>query len=173
MSPIIDRQRGFTLVELIVVMILIGILGAVGASRFFDRHSFDGRAFADQASALLRYAQKQAIAQRRDVHVRFERASIALCYDAACAAHVRTPSGQNHAPEAACENDVTWFCLPLPRASTLIATPFFFDAGGRPCSASDATDAALSTFVSQAIKINGVDGATYEIQIENETGYVH
>ena len=40
---------GFTMVELIMVIVIIGILGAIGASRFFDSSAFASKAYADQA----------------------------------------------------------------------------------------------------------------------------
>jgi len=49
--------QGFTMVELVTVMVVIGILGAIGASRFFDNNTFAGRAYADQAKSVVRYAQ--------------------------------------------------------------------------------------------------------------------
>lgn len=63
------RARGFTLIELIMVMVLLGILAAYAAPRIFNRADFDARGFHDETLALLRYAQKSAIAQRRAVCV--------------------------------------------------------------------------------------------------------
>jgi MSHA pilin protein MshC len=63
------NQRGFTLVELITVIVVIGIIAVVAAPRFFDKNVFDSRGFYDQVISTLRYAQKTAIAQRTTVCV--------------------------------------------------------------------------------------------------------
>ena len=51
------RQRGFTLTELVIVMIITGILAVVAIARFSGRVTFDTRAYADQVRSALQYAQ--------------------------------------------------------------------------------------------------------------------
>lgn len=63
------RARGFTLIELITVMVLIGILAVTALPRFVDPNVFQARGFFDETKAQLRYAQKAAIAERRTVCV--------------------------------------------------------------------------------------------------------
>ncbi len=77
-SRVGDNQRGFTLVELIMTMVIVGILAVVAAPRFFDNNVFQSRGFADQVQASLRYAQKIAIAQRRFVCVTFTATTVSL-----------------------------------------------------------------------------------------------
>jgi MSHA pilin protein MshC len=77
-SPV--SQRGFTLVELITVMVIVGILAAIAMPRF-SRGTFDNRGFYDNAISTLRYAQKIAISQRRFVCVSFTANSITLTLD--------------------------------------------------------------------------------------------
>ena len=76
------NQRGFTLMELITVMVIVGVLAAVAVPRFFDRNTFDSRGFHDQVISTLRYAQKEAIAQRRFVCVAIAGNAVTLTYDA-------------------------------------------------------------------------------------------
>lgn len=62
-------QRGFTLVELIVIMIVIGILAAVAVPRFSLLSGYDEIGYRDQVKATLEFARKAAVAQRRYVCV--------------------------------------------------------------------------------------------------------
>lgn len=87
------------MMELIMVIVLMGILSAVVLPRFAGRLEFEGRGFFNQVEGMIRYAQKTAIAQRRNVSVQINSADRRICltYQAAsltCAAEgVRDPDG--------------------------------------------------------------------------------
>jgi MSHA pilin protein MshC len=152
------RQRGFTLVELITVMIIVGIMGAVAAPRFFTRSVFDSRGFHDSVISTLRYAQKTAVAQHRFVCVAFgaSPASVTLTYDpvdpsashlsASCPGSALTgPSGNASVSSS---------------NASFTSTPasFSFDALGNS-----------SSSTSLSIQINSASVIT----VEAGTGYVH
>lgn len=191
-----SRTGGFTLVELITVMVVMGILSAVAVSRFFDNSVFEAREFADQTRALIRYGQKLAIAQNRPVYVISNGNSFALCFAAACSAGnlVLPPSGSNSGntvTKAQCKiggNYVAaWMCEGKPASVTLASSRaseagasglFFFDAMGRPYNAADAANpiGTPSTFippVAPLVLTFAASGTSAAITIEPETGYVH
>jgi MSHA pilin protein MshC len=61
------RASGFTMVELVVVMILIGVLAAIGIPRLMGDKNMEGAVFGDQVVSGLRRAQKIATGHRRVV----------------------------------------------------------------------------------------------------------
>lgn len=144
-----QAQAGFTLTELVMVIVIIGVMSVVALPRFFDRNTFDSRGFHDQVIATLRQAQKIAIAQHRFVCVAFTANSITLTQGvtAACGGALTSPTG------------VTPFMVNAPTADVTLAggVNFNFDFLGRPSAAQDIT----------------VSGYAPHIFVEAETGYVH
>ncbi|MBC7857311.1 MAG: prepilin-type N-terminal cleavage/methylation domain-containing protein [Burkholderiaceae bacterium] len=172
--------RGFTMVELVTVIVIMGIMAAVAAPRFFERQTFDARTFTDQTRTMLRLAQKVAIAQNRPVHVRLDGQSVALCFDAACTALVFPPGGSNSGSAvtvAKCGGVSAWSCEGVPSglAYTLTAgagSTFYFDPIGKPYAAGDAWPSLASSFQQLVVRITG-DGVNHDVTVETETGYVH
>lgn len=53
--------RGFSFVELVVVIVLMAILVGVAVPRFFGQGDFEAPAFAQELASAARYAQKLAV----------------------------------------------------------------------------------------------------------------
>ncbi len=71
-SPARGQARGFTLMEMIVVIVISGVLAAVVLPKFDVATSAGGRAYADSVKAGLRYARSVAVGHRRLVCVDFD-----------------------------------------------------------------------------------------------------
>ena len=157
--------RGFTLVELVVVMILVGILAVVAIPRLSGVASVNASGFADRLIESVRYAQKQAIAKRRNVCITFAAGSASFRFASiagspqTCDTDLTGPGGQSPYTVAPQSSSVV----------TISAFPasFGFDAQGR--SINTVTGAPLATV--QVITVSG-DGSS-SFSVEPDTGYVH
>ena len=146
------KSRGFTLVELITVMVLIGILAVAALPRFFDPNVFAARGFFDETKAQLRYAQKAAIAQRRTVCVALAGAGVAL-----------TIAGV--ANSAVCN-----VALTLPNANPEGGGGLVALSGGAPLAGFQFTSLGGTTLAANATIT--VPNAIGTITVDSTTGYV-
>ena len=145
-------QVGFSLIELVVVIVILGIIAVTAVPRLLDRQIFDSRGFSDQAISALRYAQKQAIGQRRTVCVAFASATLTLTIAsvadmATCDTNLAGPSGPS--PYKVTANSGVAFAA--------VPTNFQFNALGQAS-------------IGQTMSISGASGS---ITVEQDTGYVH
>lgn len=169
------RNKGFTMIELIVVLILIGILSAVGYARFFDRGSFDGDSFAERARTVVRFGQQLAIAQNRPVFVQADGERIGLCFAGAapCAAASQVPAagGAVSSGAASACASANWYCEARPATVTLAppAATLCFNALGQPGAYSGG--GCLTPLSSYAITITAA-GVSRSVAVASETGYV-
>jgi MSHA pilin protein MshC len=160
-------HAGFSTVELIVTISIAGIIAAIAVARFVDPGGFSSRGFYDRATAVVRQAQKVAIAQRRTIFVVTTADRVAVCYEAACTNRVSMSSefgftaGMGSAL-AKCADDREWLCAGTPDGVTLSSSTISFNSLGRP---------SASVTISLTSTIAG-DPAR-QIVVEAETGYVH
>lgn len=149
-------SRGFTLLELVTVIVILGVLAIVAVPRLSGRSGFDSRGFYDKAAAVVRAAQKTAVAWRTNVFVCVSGAQVIAGTPNSCATPLVGPSGGN-LTEAA------------PSGVTLNVVTFGFDGLGRPVDSAGVTLAAATTITFTSTI---PDDPARQIVVQPQTGYV-
>ncbi len=75
-----SRAHGFTLIELIMVIVVLGALSLFVAPRFSSKSSFDTLSFHQELKTAIRFAHKTSIAAECEVQVSLSANSYALFY---------------------------------------------------------------------------------------------
>lgn len=146
--------RGFTLIELVMVIVILGVLAMFAAPRLFNNSTFTGRGLHDETMALLRFGQKTAIAQRRTVCVNVNSTGITMTMFVA-----------NPAPVP---------CIAATAAQAPPLTPLFTPKNGTGL-AGPATPFQFMPLGStdQATAVTITVANSTPIFVEADTGYVH
>ena len=125
-------HSGFTLIELIVIILVIAVVSAFAASRFVNRTAFDEIGFFEESLSGVRYAQKVAMASGCDIRVTFNASGLQLrqwidagnnscdfASPGAVLGPVQKPGGGN-------------FTGTAPAGVSVSSTDFFYDQTGTP-----------------------------------------
>jgi len=148
------NNAGFSLVELVSVIVLLGVLGVVAFGRFTGQNLFVARGFFDDTVTAVRFAQKFAISSGCDVRVITTANSYQLRQSTTCTADnfsnpVANPANRSN----------NYQNLDIPAGFALTAGNITFDARGRREGAT--SDFSLS------------DGSTtYSFRVHAGTGLV-
>jgi len=151
-------SAGFSVVELVATLVVVGILAAFAIPRFADSTGFASRGAYDGAQSLVASARRIAIAQRQSppkppIYVDISAGRIRVCYDPACGTAVPDP-----ASGAA-------LVLDAPAGVTFApAITFSFDGSGAP---------SFGAPLAVSVNSTGVGDVNRTFFVEARTGYVH
>jgi MSHA pilin protein MshC len=167
-------ERGFTMVELVVTMVIIGIMAIAVVPRMDLLRGFDEIGYRDQVKATLEYARKSAVAGRRNVRVQISGNDLVVTADSChpegtaistppCASLVGTYPRDLILPGSSL-NRIS------PRGNTTIlatsTASVVFDPQGRPWTSASTTSSSAASYT-----IRGESDSL--ITVEAQTGYVH
>ncbi len=139
------KNSGFTIVELVISIALLGIVSYVVSSRFSNIESFQSDSNYDQVKYLLQLGQNTAISQKRNIYPTLNNNELSLCY-----------TNNNPCPNnQKLSTNNTAYTINIANSSISIPT-FHFDSKGNPNTGNI------------TIVINGKN-----LYIEQETGFIH
>ncbi len=155
-------SKGFTIVELVVTIIILGVIASVAGPKFFGTSSYEAMGFSQTLSTSLGYAQKLAMTTGCGTRVDISSDELALyqgnpsCTDSALTKNVLKVTGGN-------------FSEPIPAGLSVDSLNIYFDSRGRPGEYDDDPD---NRFLITSTKTVNVGGSR-QVKIEAETGFVY
>ena len=167
-----SRTAGFTIVELVTVILIVGVIATVAGPRFFEINIFRQQGFYDETIAAIRYAQKYAVATGCAVQVAVAGNGYTLTQVPSAAFNPNDYTACNTSPYSGGVSDPTKegnsFTRTAPTDVTLSATPatFVFCPRG-DTSAGACTGNYANVIPDPAIDVNG-----QIINVRGATGFV-
>ena len=145
------NAQGFTLVELITVVVLLSVLGVVAMGRLGNLGGFEQRALFDEVVGAVQYARKLAISTGCNVQVQLTSSGYSLrqgspgCTDTSYTLNVLNPASRGNAYQKSGDPNMS-----IPTTAT-----FVFTADSRVIST------AGNQLGNQTFTVNGRDFTVY------------
>ncbi len=158
-------QAGFTMVELIIVLVLLGIISVYGMPRLVAAVSMQDDAWRDELTSALRFAQKGAVARRRLTCVSITNTTVTITTATSNPADTSDPEKTCSAAINGPNGSATFATAPNGNAVTTVSPSgvIYFQPDGRVT-----TDGAGASAATRTI---GMTGAA-DITVFGETGHV-
>lgn len=157
-----SSTTGFTLIELITVIAIIGVLAAVVGPRFASTSTYDERVFHDDVLQALRFAQARAVGSGCMTRVAFSATGFTVERDDCNSSNGFTASAVIN-PDGLSSGYTQLDAPPAGVTYSYSVNPLVFDPEGR------ARNGSLSILSSAA----QVTVGSRTIRVEGATGYVH
>lgn len=154
MPSLRHTSGGFTLVELITVIVILGIISAIALPRLIDRSAFQARGFEDEVLAALRYARALAVSSGCEVQVSIAGDAYTLLQQTGCAGVVFTVAVPDPATQAASYTGTA----PLGITLTSVPAQFVFDVRGQAIGGAPDVVLTLGGNVNRTITVFGSTG---------------
>jgi MSHA pilin protein MshC len=158
-------MAGFTMVELVVVMILVGVLAALGIPRLMGDKNMEAAVFGDQVVSGLRRARAVATSHRRVVCVSIAAQGVTLrlngCGNAGLAL-------TGLADDEYATTDSALAVAPVAPLGAVL----FFQPDGRITSSGAGTKTVDNGSIAITATVNGQANTVRTIRVEGTTGYV-
>jgi MSHA pilin protein MshC len=148
---------GFTIVEMVTIMVVIGILSAIAIPRLTQTSAFSSSAYRNEIASALRHAQKSAVSHRRLVCAALAKTTVKLTIAAQsppCSQDFSSPDGS-----LVYQSRDTG----IEAGGDFIDHTLYFQPGGEIT-----TDAAGNAFAVGSITVTG----QAPLIIDGRTGYV-
>lgn len=160
MKKSIQIQKGFTLIEGIMVMLLIVILSSIATSMFSGHKIFTERFFTDQVTQMVSYARKVAMTTECEVEIAYNQAILTLLQRDACQQGEFTRS----LPGASLLDNARCFEIVVPKDIQLTGQfPVYINAQGKFYEQKNTKPEKIAWQINRKIlNIDPFSGFTYE-----------
>ena len=155
-------SSGFTLIELITVITIIGVLAVVVGPRFASSDVYEARTFFDDVAQAVRFAQAKARGSGCITQVQFTASGYAVTIDADCNSSAFTGTAVVN-PDGFTSGYTELQSLPTGVTFAASVNPLLFDPRGK------ALNSGLAVIGGEA-EINVGDRI---LRVVGETGYVY
>jgi MSHA pilin protein MshC len=159
------RADGFTMVELVVVIILVGVLAALGIPRLLGDKNMEAAVFGDQVVSGLRRAQAIATSHRRIVCVGIATRGLTMRLNG-CGNAGLALTGLDDDEYATTDSALA--AVPVAPLGAVL----FFQPDGRITAGSAGTTPVSNGGIAITATVNGQANTVRTIRVEGTTGYV-